>query len=91
MSPEKPKLPADGCGATALLDLALGRRGIEEGLQVAIAQAVNGELAPMDGLQQGVIPGFERMQRATGLALEPNATLDGGGELLQGGAVIDGG
>ena len=50
MSPEQPQLPADRRRPAALFDFGFGRAGIEQRLQVPIAQAVDSELATIDGL-----------------------------------------
>jgi len=52
VSSEQPQIAADGAG---VFGLVFRRGGVEESLKVPIAQAMNRELASVDGLQQSVV------------------------------------
>ena len=49
MSPQQAQLAADPSGATAKLVFVVGGLGKEDGAEIAIAEAVDGELAVIDG------------------------------------------
>ena len=51
MSAKHTKFSANGGRPLALLCLGLGGPGVEQGLQIAVAKAIDLELAAMDGLQ----------------------------------------
>ena len=89
MGAEKAQLAADGAGAPALFGLVFRRGGVEERLKIPIAQAMDGELASVDGLQPSVILGIERMQSPEGLTVPADPALDGRSKLLESGAVVD--
>ena len=91
MGAEESQFAADGSRPAALLGLIPGSARVEEGLQVSVTQAIDGELAPIDGLQEGVIVRVERVQGPHALLMPANAPFEGGGELFQRGTVVDGG
>jgi hypothetical protein len=69
MGAEKAWLAADGARAPAVFGLVFRRARVEERLKIPIAQAVDGELASVDGFQQSVILRIERMHCPKGFAV----------------------
>jgi hypothetical protein len=67
----------------------VGRRsGEEQSLQVAVAQAVNGKLAAIDGFKERQIASLEGVQSAYWTTLPARAFLDRGREFPQGCSII---
>src|SRR5687767_7366509 len=52
MGAQQAQLPSDRCRAAPLFGLIAGRLRVQQGTQVVVAKAVDGELAAVDRLQQ---------------------------------------
>jgi len=77
VSAKEPELAADGCGAAPGLLFGCCRFGVEQRLQIAVAEAVDGELAAANGPQQFRIAGFERVQRPHRAAIPSHPLFQG--------------
>jgi len=73
---QEAEFTADCSGAAAGLDLGSGWGGIQQCLQIAITQAVDGELAAIHSPQQFQIRRFEWMQGAHPVAVPGHAFFD---------------
>src|SRR5258708_16114230 len=78
----------DACSAATLL-LVGGRSWKQDAPEVAIAQAANGELAAVYGLEQGPIGRRPGIERAITSALLPDGTAELFSQLTQGRVFID--
>jgi hypothetical protein len=66
------------------------RSWIQQPLQIAVAKAVDGELATMNGLQQSMIVCLERSQRREPTACKPARLFQRTDEFLQMGRIVQG-
>ena len=82
MSAEQAQSATDGSGAAAGGLAVAGRVGIEQGLEVAIAESANDPLAPTQSPQQvGICP--EGVQRPVAPAVVGDGAAERGGDLAQ--------
>ena len=88
MSSQQAELTADCGRAAAWFGFGQGGGREEQGLQVAIAESVDGELGVVDCLKQVRVSGFERMQCPDRAAVAADAFLDGSCEFAQACCVI---
>ncbi len=61
---------------------------IQQGLEVSVSESVDGELPPIDGLQQLMVIGLEEAQRADTPSLTLARSLQISGEFAEPGAVV---
>jgi len=76
VSAQQAEFAADGGGTAARFCFGCRGGGQEERLQVAIPECVDGELAAIDGPQQGQVASLERVQGAYRAALPAHTLFD---------------
>ena len=71
----------------------IGERGVgvQEGEQVAVAEAVGGEFAAGDGFEELGVGRRERVEGAPAAVVLDDALADGGADFGEGGGAVDGG
>src|ERR1700693_1496072 len=85
---QQAKFAPDGSRTAPSLGFGRGWGSIQQALQIPIAQAVEGELAPVYRFQQSVIVRIKRMQRSQGSTVPADAAFDLSGQFRQRGAVV---
>jgi len=70
VSAPEPELSAQSGGTASPLLEGFGRRGVKEGLQVFVAQAIDSELAPADDLQREAVRGAKGWSARTRLPFQ---------------------
>ena len=89
MRPQQCELAADRGSPALLFGLRHRRVGVQQSPQVAVAKAVDGELAPADRLDRSGVGRCMRVERADPPAVSLRRAAQPGGQFAERGDVVD--